>query len=199
VISPGDARARLLGFLAGRGRVRGLEVFPQAKVDIARSAELDIAGRLRLGSLGHVGRYSPSHARFDPGSRTTVRGQFSVYSGFSLLVGAGAELELGSGFFNHGARIVCGARISIGDKCWFGPEVMLRDDDEHAIAGGTRTAPIVIGNNIWVGARAIILKGVTIGDGAIVAAGAVVAKDVPPRTLVAGVPARVVRKEVSWQ
>jgi len=127
-----------------------------------------------------------------------VRGQFSVYSGFYLLVGPGAEFELGSGFFNYGARIVCGARISIGDRCWFGPEVMLRDDDEHAIAGSARTAPIVIGSNVWVGARAVILKGVTIADGAVVASGAVVTRDVPPRTLVAGVPARVIRKDVSW-
>ena len=76
---------------------------------------------------------------------------------------------------------------------------MIRDDDEHEMEGRVRTAPIDIADNVWVGGRAIILKGVAIGDGAIVASGAVVTKNVPPRTLVAGVPARVIRENVSWK
>ena len=55
-------------------------------------------------------------------------------------------------------------------------------------------APIVVGNNVWIGSHATILKGVTIGDGAIVAAGAVVTKDVPANTIVGGVPAKPIRK-----
>ena len=55
------------------------------------------------------------------------------------------------------------------------------------------TAPVTIGNDVWVGAKAVILPGVTIGECSVVAAGAVVTKDVPPYTLVAGVPARVVK------
>ena len=55
-------------------------------------------------------------------------------------------------------------------------------------------APIVIGDKVWIGANATVLPGVTIGKGAIVAAGAVVTRDVPPNTIVAGVPARVVRE-----
>ncbi len=60
-------------------------------------------------------------------------------------------------------------------------------------------APIIIGDNVWVGTRAVILKGVTIGGGAIVAAGAVVTKDVPPRTIVGGNPAHVIRENASWK
>ena len=58
--------------------------------------------------------------------------------------------------------------------------------------------PVHIGDHVWIGARAVVLKGVTIGDGAIVAAGAVVVDNVPPRALAAGVPARVVREEIEW-
>jgi acetyltransferase-like isoleucine patch superfamily enzyme len=54
------------------------------------------------------------------------------------------------------------------------------------------------GNHVWIGMRAMILKGVTIGDGAVVAAGAVVTRDVPARALVGGVPARVLRNDVEW-
>lgn len=55
-------------------------------------------------------------------------------------------------------------------------------------------APITIGNNVWIGSNAVILSGVTIGDWAVVAAGAVVSKDVEPYTVVGGIPARVIRK-----
>jgi acetyltransferase-like isoleucine patch superfamily enzyme len=76
---------------------------------------------------------------------------------------------------------------------------MIRDDDEHYVGDGSPTAPVTIGDHVWLGTRAIILKGVTIGDGALVAAGAVVTKDVPPKTLVGGVPARVIREGVDWR
>ena len=59
------------------------------------------------------------------------------------------------------------------------------------------TQPITIGDHVWVGERAMILKGVTVGDGAVIAAGAVVTRDVEPGTLVAGVPARYVR-HATW-
>ncbi|MBC8076121.1 MAG: hypothetical protein H7Y32_08620 [Chloroflexales bacterium] len=79
---------------------------------------------------------------------------------------------------------------------------MVSIHDENHIPGrgpepiaqrGFRCAPVVIGRNVWVGAKATILQGVTIGDGAVVAAGAVVTRDVAAYTLVAGVPARPIR------
>jgi acetyltransferase-like isoleucine patch superfamily enzyme len=189
----------VLSFLASRGRVHNLRVFPHTIVKIENSSSLDISGSLRLGPHGLVGRYYPSYAYFGPDSKIMVTGDFSIFTGVNLIVGAGAELQLGSGLVNYGAEIMCSTRITVGEGCWFGPRVMIRDDDEHELNGGTRTAPIAIGDNVWIGARAIILKGVAIGDGAVVAAGAVVTKNVPPRTIVAGVPARVIRENVSWR
>jgi len=66
------------------------------------------------------------------------------------------------------------------------------DIQEHSMEG--RSEPIVIGDNTWIASRAIILKGVTIGEGCVIAAGAVVTKNVPPYSMVAGVPAVVVRE-----
>lgn len=195
----GEARIHVLSFLATRGRARNLRVYPQTIVKIAGSASLDISGSLRLGPHGLVGRYYPSYVSFGPDSKVTVTGDFSIFTGVSLIVGADAELRLGSGLVNYGAEIVCGTSIAIGDGCWLGPRVVIRDDDEHELAGSIRTAPIVVGDNVWIGGRAVILKGVTIGDGAVVAAGAVVTRNVPPRTIVAGVPARVIREDVSWR
>lgn len=83
--------------------------------------------------------------------------------------------------------------IYIGDCTVISENVIIRDCDNHNISDNdyVKTKPIHIGNHVWIGMRATILKGVTIGDGAIVAAGAVVTKDVPPKTLVGGIPQKL--------
>jgi acetyltransferase-like isoleucine patch superfamily enzyme len=194
--SIGAARALALGQWAGRGRVPHLRVFPHTKVEIDRSATLDIAGTLRLGPRARVGRYHPSFAYFGPGSRTTVAGEHSMLTGLNLIVGAGAELRVGNGLFNYGCQVFCGNSITIGDQVIIGPQVIIRDDDEHddVPEGKSRSKPITIGNRAGIASRAIILKGVTIGECAIVAAGTVVTKDVPPYTLVGGSTGRVLQE-----
>ena len=75
----------------------------------------------------------------------------------------------------------------------------LTDYDYHSLSMNTpKSKPIIIQDDVWIGRRAIILKGVTIGEGAVVAAGSIVTKDVPPHTLVAGNPAKIIKKEVNW-
>ena len=91
-----------------------------------------------------------------------------------------------------------GAAVHIGDGVSIGQQVMILTET-HTIGNRTRRAgtlnamPISIGNGVWLGARCTILPGVTIGEGAIVAAGAVVTKSVPPHVVVGGTPARVLR------
>lgn len=76
---------------------------------------------------------------------------------------------------------------------------MIRDNDAHTINGKFSKAAVVIGDHIWIGARAVVLKGVTIGDGAVISAGTVVTNDVPTYALVGGVPAKVIKKNVVWE
>lgn len=73
------------------------------------------------------------------------------------------------------------------------------DTDYHSIDGKPYTVPVTIGNHVWIGCKSIILKGVNIGDGAIIAAGSVVTKDVPPFSLVAGSPAKLIKENVKWE
>jgi maltose O-acetyltransferase len=109
---------------------------------------------------------------------------------------------------NIGCVFELGEQIMVGDYVGFGHQVMVLTTT-HEIGPayrrsmGRRKLPVTIGNGCWIGARVTILPGVTIGSGSIIAAGAVVNRDVPPNTLSAGVPAKVV-KELdaeggSWQ
>jgi acetyltransferase-like isoleucine patch superfamily enzyme len=101
-------------------------------------------------------------------------------------------------FINHGCTLNDIGGITIGDDVMIGPNVSLISSG-HPVEPENRTrritaAPIVIGHNVWIGASAMVLQGVTVGDDSVIAAGAVVTHDVPPATLVAGVPARVIRE-----
>lgn len=113
-------------------------------------------------------------------------------------------VELQDHSYINGATIDCSQSIKIGSHCAIAYGAIIKDSDEHAILDeqGNKneyTKPIVIGNKVWIGTNAIILKGVTIGDGAIIAAGAVVTHDVPSHTIVAGVPAKVIKENiVDW-
>ncbi len=94
----------------------------------------------------------------------------------------GGVIEIGSRcYINSNCMIVSHERIKIGDNTTVGPGTYFYDHD-HA-DGGFVTAPITVGNNVWIGAGCIILKGVTIGDNSIIAAGTIVSKNVESNTL----------------
>ena len=99
-------------------------------------------------------------------------------------------------FINHGCMFMGHGAIDIGDEVMIAPKVNLITTG-HPVDPETRksvtVAPITVGRNVWIGAAATVLPGVTIGPDAVVAAGAVVTRDVPSRTVVAGVPARVIK------
>lgn len=126
--------------------------------------------------------------------------KFSFYSGCQVSINKNAKLILKTGYMNSDSKIDCFEKIEIGENCCISKNVIIRDSNNHHInrEGYRCTAPIKIGDNVWIGIGATILSGVTIGEGSVVAAGAVVNKDVPPKSLVAGVPARVIRSNIEW-
>ena len=110
---------------------------------------------------------------------------------------AGIRIRVGSGnYFNRNVMIDACCLVEIGDRNMFGPDVYITDSNHQVRDGfGPGELPmdrgtVVIGNRCWIGAKAVILKGVQLGDGCVVAAGAVVTRSVEPGELVAGVPAR---------
>jgi len=144
-----------------------------------------------------------------------------------LFLGEGAEIHVGNNVLleryvrismgNH-ARIYIGdntyiadfsnllavQEINIGKNCAISWHVLFMDTSSHPVGlkgevPTTKIAPIHVRDHVWIGCRAVILKGVTIGEGAIVANNAVVTKNVPPYTLVGGNPARVIKEDVVWE
>ncbi len=139
----------------------------------------------------------------------------SIYAGCSFSVGPNGHCTVGDFTLLNGALIMTEERIEIGSHCLISWNVGIADSDFHPLAPAQRlidahalapflqdrparpklkTAPVVIGHNVWIGMNATILKGVTIGENSVVAAGSVVTKSVPPNVLVAGNPAAVIKK-----
>ena len=110
----------------------------------------------------------------------------------------GKMTKVGKGvFINFGCTFLDQGGITLGDGVFIAPGVKILTEghpEEPSRRRTLLTKPVVIGNRVWIGAGATILPGVTIGENAIVAAGAVVSRDVEPDTIVVGVPARVLRK-----
>ena len=110
-----------------------------------------------------------------------------------------AEITIGDNcFFNHNCSLTAAGNIVIGNQCMFANNFVVVDHDHDRKDGKILkelvSAPVKIGNNVWCGANVTVLKGVTIGDGAVIAAGSVVNRDVAAYSVVAGVPARKISK-----
>ena len=141
----------------------------------------------------------------------SIKGKFIVelHSGSNLLVGsflmcAGpcyikctekAQCKIGEKvFINHNCSITCAKEITIGDFCNIANNVVIVDHDhrlgKYGVENGLESTPVHIGRNVWIGANTVILRGVSIGDGAVIAAGAVVNHNVPAYEIWGGVPAK---------
>jgi len=151
----------------------------------------------------HRGRHSVIHrsVRMDtPPYRKFQLGRYSVIESFCCINNAVGDVIIGDhtrvGLHNtiigpvrigNHVNLAQGITVTALNHNFSDPE---RRIDEQGIS----TTPVTIGDDIWIGANAVILPGVSIGNHSVVAAGAVVTKDVPPRSLVAGVPARIIKE-----
>ncbi len=114
----------------------------------------------------------------------------------SLLYAFGGNIHIGSAFINRNCVIVSKQEICIGNKVTIGPNVCIYDHDHNLRAGASEECfvsdRVYIEDDVWIGAQSVILKGVNIGKGAVIAAGAVVVNDVPAGAIARGVPAKIV-------
>lgn len=134
------------------------------------------------------------------GGRMELGDRNVLQSGYDFDAKSGL-ISIGSrNFFNKNVKIVCFDKVEIGDDCLIADAVHFYDhdhrfDDPRVLIReqGYCVRPIRVGNNVWIGARAIVLKGVTIGDGSVIAAGSVVTQDIPARAIAGGIPAKVIK------
>ena len=172
--------------------------------------------RLVNGSRISLGSYIKGHANIRMGRKCKIHDAATVDAGLGKGVVLGDGVTLNRYAYIQGGQggVVLGDKVeinnfsvvdgtggvSIGHDSLLGPGVRIISYQHGTELGSSIRSqsvialPITIGHDVWICANAIILGGVTIGDGAVVAAGAVVRSDVPPYTMVAGVPARIIKK-----
>lgn len=178
----------------------GLNIGSMDYLKIKPTARLKLSGGLTLSAnrFGKNGR--TSILRMDENSELIVNGSFNFMYGADIILFENAKMQLGAGsFINSDCKIRCHKLIEIGEGCSISHDFTVMDSNAHYLNEDRGTAPVKIGNNVWIGTRVTILSGVTVGDGAVIAAGAVVSKDVPAGSLVGGVPARVIKESVTWR
>jgi len=171
-----------------------------------RAVSSVIAGRLRAAALRLRG--SRIGAKTAIGKDVRVRRPWCLALGtrvevehnvFFKIVSDDARVTVGDfTFIGNGTELDVLESLRVGAHTLIAPNVFITDHTHNSAAGvrldqqGSRSAPVTIGDDVWIGTRAVILAGVTIADGAIVGAGAVVTKDVAANSIVAGVPARAI-------
>jgi acetyltransferase-like isoleucine patch superfamily enzyme len=164
-IVPGRLRAALL-------RLRGMSV--GAKTNVGPDLRVVHPRCVRLGERCEI-----EHNVF----LKCISPEASLTVGDFVFVGTGTEIDVADS-------------VTIGSHTLLAPGVFITDHahaharGQRLDAQGSRSSPVVIGSDVWLGVRSVVLSGVIIGDGAVVGAGAVVTKDIPPYAIVAGVPAR---------
>lgn len=157
--------------------------------EVTRTLDLISKLNAEAGEIAEVRRRLGEIFRKEIPESTTIFPPF--HTNFGQFISLGKNV-----FINHGCSMLDAGGISIGDDVLIGPKVCLVTEN-HPLDPNDRKAllpaPIVIGKNVWIGAAVTVLPGVTVGENAILAAGAVVTKDVPANVVVAGVPAKVVK------
>ena len=173
------------------------------KYAIKKGASINInnGGQLHLNKSFSQPEIGQGILKLMENATINVNNSFDIYSGHEIAIMPGATLNLGSGYMNFNAKIRCHQEITIGENVALSENLTIWDSDAHEVVGSEnpKTQPVRIGNHVWIGVNVTILKGVSIGDGAIIAAGAVVSKDIPAGCLAVGVPAKVIKENVEWR
>jgi acetyltransferase-like isoleucine patch superfamily enzyme len=178
-------------------------VFRGTRLQLDRGCRIRVprGSRLLLGPSHFAG--TPCSLRIRRDACLAVGGDVTIMRGARVIIDEGAYLEIGHlSYINYDSVVTCLERITIGSDCAISWNTNIIDGNGHEliVAGvpRSRTRPVEIGNNVWIGAGATLI-GVTIGDGAVVAAGSVVTSNVPGEVVVAGNPAVIAKKDISWR
>lgn len=183
---------------------------PSAVFDIHPSARINVKAPFIFGNNPVKGMKIPTCLRMEANTTLDIhdgpltrygKGAYNLRYGAYIEVVNGGHLTIGQGATNVGLTIMCAKEVTIGNGVRIGRNVSIRDwNGPHVIINDryTNHAPVHIEDHVWLCSGCTIMPGVTIGEGSVVGANAVVTKNVPPRSLVAGMPAKVIKENIEW-
>lgn len=179
-----------------------INVYSHCAIDLHKGAKIKINnGILNIGVKKNRKSKAETRLFMDTNARLNINGSRSLMYNSDIQIFRDAELSFGSGNCNSGLQIVCAEKISIGKETYIGRDVWIRDNNGgHTIVqtGYTNSAPVIIGDFCWIGSNVVIMKGVTIGDGSVIAANSVVTSNIPPHSMATGNPAQVIYENITW-
>jgi len=187
-------------------RSTSLRVFNYSHINIDTTSKIIMMPKSYLG-INQVniqrGKVKPCTLWLSNGSELICNGSFTMFEGSAIVVVNGGRLVLGDRSYMNESLIQCASSVTVGNNCAIAGGVLIQDTDFHTVIENgidkINAKPIFISDNVWICANATILKGVKIGKGSIIAAGAVVTKDVPANCIVAGNPAKIIKTNISWK
>lgn len=178
--------------------------------DLHPTAQIIVEKKWLYGREPVKGLHLPTCLRMEANTKLIIhdgpltkygRGADNVRYGAYIEVVNGGTLTIGQGASNVGLTIMCAKEVTIGNGVRMGRNVSIRDwNGPHVIVNDTykNHAPVHIGDHCWLCTGCTIMPGVTIGEGSVVAANAIVTKDVPPHSLVGGSPAKILKENIEW-
>lgn len=180
-----------------------LYTYSHVAVDLRKGAAIisKNGGRLTLGKKKNLKSKLETRLLLEENARLILNGKRNIMYDSDIQIFKNAELNFGSGNCNSGLQIVCAEKISIGSNTFIGRDVWIRDNNggHHIIqAGYSNSAPVFIGDYCWIGSNVVIMKGVTIGEGSVIAANSVVTTNIPAHSMASGNPAQVVAENITW-
>jgi len=190
---------------------KGNVIFPFRTVfDIHPTAKIEINAPFDFGRNPVKGLIMPTCLKMGANTSLVIcdgpltrygKMPYNLRYGAYIEVLSGGKLTIGQGACNFNLTIMCGKEVTIGNGVRIGRNVSIRDlNGPHVIVDDNYVnhAPVRIGDHVWLCSGCTIMPGVTIGEGSVVAANALVTKSVPPRSLVAGIPAKVIKENIEW-
>jgi len=184
--------------------LRGLRLSGPVSISVAADSKILIKGEkptyFGVPTLGNISRLKNFSILEIQKNASMVLSAVSIGRGTRISVKTNGKLEIGDQtYLSDDCLISASEAIKIGKQCVISWEVQIFDDDGHKLSDRPQKEGILIGDAVWIGSRATILRGTHLGTGCIVAAGSIVKGTFPAHSLIGGVPAKIIRENISWQ
>lgn len=182
-----------------------LLTYDHTDMELDEACIMTLNGKLEINSGLRQDAMRSTILRLDRNAHFMITGgQCSIAYGGDIVVFTSGFLSIGNSSIDCNSKIRCGKKISIGDDCIISSNVTILDSDFHILIRNGEEMPrhgtgVEIGNHVWIGTGVTIMKDVHVGDGAVIAPGSIVTKDVPAKAYVSGSPAKIICDNVEWK